>query len=238
MKLSQLPKDVLVALALDLDLEYVISLCQTSPIFNEKICQNNNFWLNKLIKEYGIKTNLSNAKKEYLSLDKLLRTDRNELLEMGIITGNLKMVQRAIEGGADPEIKMNLKYQRGDVILNLGHNYYPITISLLFDNDDIINYLLTKLDMSRKERILPYLQNVIDFIQDYRLDKIDKCKIFIKFYSIYLPYIAKTQKEMFSSFWRVVAPKMEEIHKSSDVPCVVSDEFYNKWANFYKDLSK
>lgn len=46
--MESLPKDVLALIALDMDIEYVIRLCQSSPVFNNKICKNDYFWQNKL----------------------------------------------------------------------------------------------------------------------------------------------------------------------------------------------
>jgi len=45
-------KDILIKLALDLDIPDLISLCRTNKSINNKICNNNNFWRIKLNKEY------------------------------------------------------------------------------------------------------------------------------------------------------------------------------------------
>jgi len=45
-------KNVLMLLALELDLDSLMNLCLSKKKFNELICKNNTFWMNRLFKEY------------------------------------------------------------------------------------------------------------------------------------------------------------------------------------------
>lgn len=49
--MEKLNKDELILLALELDLGSILKFCASSKRFNEKICQDNNFWRRKLDKE-------------------------------------------------------------------------------------------------------------------------------------------------------------------------------------------
>ena len=59
-------KDLLVKLALDLDLPSILSLCQTNKRANQVICQSDTFWRNKLIQDFGI--NEPNPKQVYSNI--------------------------------------------------------------------------------------------------------------------------------------------------------------------------
>ena len=53
-RFQNLPKDITVKTALGLDLSEVLNLCKTSRDFNNKICQNPNFWTQRLYQDYGM----------------------------------------------------------------------------------------------------------------------------------------------------------------------------------------
>lgn len=67
-----LNKDLIIFLALDLDLITLIKLCATNKKFNNLICNNNIFWMNRLHQDYPNTLNKfskdSNFKKIYISL--------------------------------------------------------------------------------------------------------------------------------------------------------------------------
>ena len=50
--LQDLPRDLLIQLALDLDLKDIFRLCQSNRRSNEIICESDTFWRRKLIKDY------------------------------------------------------------------------------------------------------------------------------------------------------------------------------------------
>ena len=51
--LESLSSDILRNMAMDMDLKSIKNLCLTSKKFNGAICANRNFWVNKLLKDYG-----------------------------------------------------------------------------------------------------------------------------------------------------------------------------------------
>ena len=66
MNLFDFPKDVIVYIALTMDLPEIWSLCSTNSRFNLVICQNQDFWRNRLKQDYDV-TSVPNNKtpKEY-----------------------------------------------------------------------------------------------------------------------------------------------------------------------------
>ena len=52
MSLEQLPKDVLIEIALNLDAPNLINFCKIQKRQNQAICQNEHFWRQKLLKDY------------------------------------------------------------------------------------------------------------------------------------------------------------------------------------------
>ena len=51
--MNYLPKDLLIELALDLDLPEVIKFCSSSQRINKTICESDVFWSKKFIRDYG-----------------------------------------------------------------------------------------------------------------------------------------------------------------------------------------
>ena len=49
--MENLSRDTLILIALEMDLSSILELCKTNKRINEKICQNDMFWLNKIKKE-------------------------------------------------------------------------------------------------------------------------------------------------------------------------------------------
>ena len=54
--MEKLDKLVLFKIALDFDLPDIVNFCLTFKKINEKICLNQRFWLEKIYKDYNIKT--------------------------------------------------------------------------------------------------------------------------------------------------------------------------------------
>ena len=61
--METLPKDVIVKLALELENEDILKLCSSSKRYNEYVCKNEKFWLNKIRKEYPYITDIKSYKK-------------------------------------------------------------------------------------------------------------------------------------------------------------------------------
>jgi hypothetical protein len=76
--MENLDKNVLRLLALDLAMPDILKLCLTSKKFNSEICKNNNFWRNKLYRDYPQTINKfpgkSDFRKIYLSLYNKVKT--------------------------------------------------------------------------------------------------------------------------------------------------------------------
>ena len=53
-KFSQLPTDIIIKIALDLDLPEVLRFCETSPRIYNAICNNKNYWANKLQYDFNL----------------------------------------------------------------------------------------------------------------------------------------------------------------------------------------
>jgi hypothetical protein len=78
--MENLHKDVLIELALELNLDDLFNLCQTNKRFNSLLCKNDDFWKQKYITLFGLEyykkqKKITNHKKEYLNL--LLKTNKN-----------------------------------------------------------------------------------------------------------------------------------------------------------------
>ena len=77
--MENLPRDVLITLALELDFPSILAFCTTNKRINEKVCLNDKFWLTKLRRDYSKELpyfstfNLSNIETYKLlsSLDKV-----------------------------------------------------------------------------------------------------------------------------------------------------------------------
>lgn len=219
MNLQDLPKDVLVEIVLNMDIKDVISLCKTSSIFNKKICQNDFFWINKLMKDYGIKEDVTDAKNEYLTIREILKTEPNRILRLGINSENFKLVKAALEHGADPEYGINF--------------YYLFTRSIIFNDDAIFRYLLNK--TINNKNATKIIANIFAFRNDGYFSKEERCRIFIRLISIVFPYVREFDDfREAKMLWDTAVNKIEEL---KDEDCI-SAEFYNKWINFYRELAK
>lgn len=63
---NKLDKNLIVQIALELNLPSIVSLCQTNRRFNLTICESDSFWYDKIVKDYDMRpVNYKNAKKYY-----------------------------------------------------------------------------------------------------------------------------------------------------------------------------
>lgn len=103
---DKLPNDVVIYMALSMDLPQLLSLCSSSQRFNKIICQNDTFWLNKLNNDFGvIKANVpvwrtSREYYKYIS-EQLIHYAPDDLLLYSAMAGDLVLVKIAIQKGAD-----------------------------------------------------------------------------------------------------------------------------------------
>lgn len=142
--MEKLPKDVLILLALDLNLPGIISLCQTNERINKNVCENPIFWRNKIQKDFPTANYISkNTREVYLKLDKLVR-ERSELKDILplIIIDNFKFTVDS------PESK----------------------IAAIFNslNKDVLDKIVNdynKHEVYGKDRQIKDLKNILDFIE-------------------------------------------------------------------------
>ena len=52
------PKEILILYALDLDLPELINFCRSNKIINDKVCNNKDFWFQRLYKDFDFDLNL------------------------------------------------------------------------------------------------------------------------------------------------------------------------------------
>jgi len=64
--METLPKDILISIALNLDLPQIIQFCKTDKYHNNVICESRNFWNRKLLQDFGIVS--KTPKEEYKTL--------------------------------------------------------------------------------------------------------------------------------------------------------------------------
>lgn len=73
--MDKLHRDELVLLALQLDLPDILSLCNSSKYFNEKICKNENFWRRKIeLERPGLIKFINNEKLSFRDIYILLKS--------------------------------------------------------------------------------------------------------------------------------------------------------------------
>jgi len=92
-KLSDLPKDLIVKMAISFDLPEILHLCQTSKHFNNNICENKYFWVNKYIQDFPRKEMPEDVKSFYKNMIILNNRNIMEQLRIWVFTNvNLKSV--------------------------------------------------------------------------------------------------------------------------------------------------
>ena len=106
---SSLPKDIVIKLALKFDLPTLLKFCQISKRINEVVCENKDFWYNKLIKDFGLNRvdippiddfDTNNPKQVYQFLYNKSK-DINRLLFWSVEIDWLKLVKWSLNNGAE-----------------------------------------------------------------------------------------------------------------------------------------
>ena len=129
-----LPNDMVVYIALSMDIPEVLSLCQTSKRINQIVCDNNNFWISKLKRDYDITMeDPSTTKSAYKNITNVIKKVPNpdDLLEKAIKIGSIMYVKIALDSGANIHKPMLPKH-------------YPIVAALRLGHENIAQYLLTR----------------------------------------------------------------------------------------------
>ena len=132
--MDHLPKDLLIELALDLDLPEVIKFCGTSQRINKTVCESDIFWMKRFIRDYGDypkTTKTTETWKEFYY--KILNTSGYDLLWEGLMTNNLDLVKFGVE--KDPS-KINVIRREEDF------NHMPLSYASENGNLEIVKYLI------------------------------------------------------------------------------------------------
>lgn len=152
--MEQLPKDLIIKLALELDLSELLSLCSSSKKINSTVCQNEIFWMNKLIKDFNI---FKLPKNEIISArqrDYIIKNFGIEHLPKVVITykdyysyisKNLnnpdKLLDDAIQTYNDIDLTKFAIAKGGNIHRNSN---YPLRYASLTGQLEIVKYLIEK----------------------------------------------------------------------------------------------
>ena len=71
--MDKFPKEMLIEIALELNMKNIIKFCRTNKKINSAVCENENFWRQKLLKDYPNYSQLSSIQESYRK--KYLRID-------------------------------------------------------------------------------------------------------------------------------------------------------------------
>lgn len=132
--MDKLPNDILIYMALDMDMVEIISLCKTSTRLNLSICQNSSFWISKLKKDYNIsfdevKSIIADPREFY----QVLKTEPDFLYEEAMELG---LSDETIGVLVEEMMLINRKYR--DAMLLQGEQYYVSYISTdMFNSFDL-----------------------------------------------------------------------------------------------------
>ena len=122
-----LPKDILIELAIELDLPDIIKWCSLSKKFDSLTCKNDVFWRRKFIHDYG-----GYSKKSDLTWKGFYKfvtvTEPNDLLWEGIEGNILSYVVVSLKRGANVE--------------NGRRNYTPLSIASEKGHLEVVKYLV------------------------------------------------------------------------------------------------
>jgi hypothetical protein len=181
-------KDELGLIAFDLDIESLSNFCQTSKYINSKVGINNDFWANKLKKDFDINFFVEHAfpksarlrekylktvpaKAEYLKYSKLVEGKPiNNVLGEGIKKNDLIIIKIALSRGATYQTDFfsdMLEMENYNRLLNISMDYW----------------------MNNKENVIKIIKDILNLLDFNTLDK--KAKLGMILYDIYLPRAVK-----------------------------------------------
>ena len=129
-----LPKDALFAIAINLGLEDLLNLCNSSNRINRLVCQKDDIWLYKIKQEFPYLTqeilnrykNTRSWREYYIQdLEPTTNDNSNDVLIKSSRNGRLDLVIIALNLGAD-----------------INRYNLPITLSSLYGHLDVVKYLV------------------------------------------------------------------------------------------------
>ena len=169
--MEKLPKDMIIYLAMEMELLEIISFCNTSKKINERVCKNNIFWRNKIEKERpGLLDYLSEEKQKdyrkiYIRIHDSKYSGECTFTEDGdIIKGNFEDFEDDWELDYCGECKV------GQTVWLFSSNkdeYYPKTIT--FIKERAINWIIDEIRIRFETDDI-----IIDFDIDEKLSQIRK----------------------------------------------------------------
>nr|QBK91402.1 MAG: F-box domain and ankyrin repeat protein [Pithovirus LCPAC302] len=148
-RLNILPKDIIQSLAMTLELPEILVLCRTSKRFNQLICDNKNFWINRVIQDFNVDIpkgkDIKFYKTYYRYISQLFKKEQNEVLIDAVTNGDLDLVKMVLYFGDD------IVYSTIDYLIRIaiknGHlkvlkyliKYVENVRKHIKDNDDMLN---------------------------------------------------------------------------------------------------
>jgi len=101
--MEQLPNDVIVYMALNYDLNTILSFCLTSERMNRVVCQNDNFWRMKFERDFGLQVPTDENPKTYYSrfADFFSGRSVNDAYIHARIIIDLDLIRASLHRGAD-----------------------------------------------------------------------------------------------------------------------------------------
>ena len=162
---ENLPPDLIIKIALTLDIGEILSLCLTSKRFNTVVCQNKYYWFQRLYQDYDIdNSNIPNnqtPKQYYQEVTEDLNTNPTATLRYAVKYNNMKLAKLAVDRGAD-------------VNSNRAIRGYPIKQAIVNGNLDMVKYLMlkgvdfrihhdTQIAIAAREGHLDILQYLVSF---------------------------------------------------------------------------
>ncbi len=184
-KLDDLLPDALVYMALMMDVPDILSLCNTNSKFNRYICENGDFWLQRLGKDYNIGINdipdgtsyRQYYKNIYNAYERAggninqrimvaaaynLKRDFMDLIKSGNVTGPIKYM--ALKHAITHSFNEAVKYMVDNEMVDLGRVkdllYLPTDdiemFKYLVDNGAFINTYNTEYDLNNEDYGYPF----------------------------------------------------------------------------------
>lgn len=239
---DKLPKDVIVFMALNYDLVAITAFCQTNSRFNQLVCQNNNFWLQKLQKDFGLgQDNINNHRNNakltnpltnptprtyYLYIDRMMENEPNILYFLALSMGDLTLVKMALDRGAD------IQYTQ------MGINMFDIDLPLIiaYKNEyyDIANYLLEQNIIDSRINAIKIIGGHNRLIESLPSESDKKKRLLKSSFGEVLPRVIVYLKDE-KRLWATIADKLQEFQND---PRIDIDDIYQRRYQQYLNLSK
>ena len=236
--MEKLPKDLIMQIALEYDLPEILAFCRTNKLYNQIICENNTFWNNKLIRDFGLTflndPNLQSFKSErlkqkyikeslpakiyYIKIKNELRDTPDAVLVRAIFEDRLDLVKAAIRAGAN--------------IVRTSSFYVPLVLALEYNRENIYEYIMKQDPISSKDTSVIITQALLNLIET-NIPKSRKVELSRKLFNEVIPKTIPYLKP-FVFFWKNVVNKLIEIN--ADESTDYSD-FYEYRLQQFRELA-